>query len=133
MPFGSGGKPTAYPIPADSPSDMQNERNAQLDRIAGVGDVLAYEYDLGDGWEHEVRIEKALAADPAVRYPRCTAGKRACPPENCGGPPGYEHLLEALRDPKREEHEELRKWIGADFDPAAFDLGVVNKLLWRTK
>ncbi|MHB8425032.1 MAG: IS1096 element passenger TnpR family protein [Gammaproteobacteria bacterium] len=56
---------------------------------------------------------------------------RACPPEDCGGPPGYEHLLETLRDPKHEDHEQMREWIGSEFDPEAFDLGKVNQGLWR--
>jgi len=49
------------------------------------------------------------------------------------GPPGYEHLLEALRDPKHEEHEEMTEWIGGEFDPEAFDFGQVNQNLWRMK
>lgn len=124
-----------YGVPdPDFPDDETvNERNVRLDQIAGEGDKLIYEYDFGDGWEHELKIEKVFPAESAVHYPRCTGGSRACPPEDCGGPPGYEHLLEALRDPKHEDHEEMREWIGGDFDPEAFDLGEVNQGLWRMK
>lgn len=126
---------TVYGVPdPDFPDDETvNERNVRLARIAAQGDKLIYEYDFGDGWEHELRVEKVIPADPAVHYPRCTAGSRACPPEDCGGPGGYEHLLEVLRDPKHEEHDEMREWIGGDFDPEAFDLEAVNRELWRVK
>ncbi len=124
-----------YGIPdRDYPDDETvNERNVRLDQIAGEGDKLIYEYDFGDGWVHELKIEKTIPADPAVRSPRCIGGARACPPEDCGGPPGYEHLLEVLRDPKHEEHEDMREWIGRDFDPEEFDLEAVNRALWRMK
>lgn len=128
-----GGVTYGVPDP-DSPDDKTvNERNVRLDRIAGEGDKLIYEYDFGDGWEHELKIEKVLPAESAVHYPRCTEGRRACPPEDCGGSPGYEHLLEVLRDPKHEEHEEMHEWIGGDFDPEAFDLDAANRALWRLK
>ena len=58
-----------------------------------------------------------------------SAGKYACPPDDCGGPWGYEHLLEVLRDPKHEEHDEMREWIGGGFDPRAFDLNEINRTL----
>ena len=111
------------------PDMFKNERTARLDQIVAAGKTLIYEYDFGDGWEHELKIEKALTPEPGMRYPRCTAGKRACPPDDCGGPWGYEHLLEVLRDPKHEEHEEMREWIGGDFDPEEFDLDEVGEAL----
>jgi hypothetical protein len=68
-----------------------------------------------------------------VAYPRCTAGRRACPPEDCGGIWGYQDLLETLADPGDAEHAELLQWLGldaaAEFDPAHFDLGEVNEAL----
>lgn len=121
---------TSYGTPQpDFPGDFQNERNVRLDQIIGVGDKLIYEYDFGDGWEHELKIEKVLTPEPGVHYPRCTEGRRACPPEDCGGPWGYEHLLEVLRDPEHEEHKEMHEWIGGEFDPEAFDLGEVDAAL----
>jgi hypothetical protein len=86
-----------------------------------------YEYDFGDGWEHEILVEKILQSEPGVRYPVCLAGKRACPPEDCGGVWGYESLLEALRDPEHPEHNDMLEWIGEDFDPEAFDLDSINQ------
>ena len=125
---------TVYGIPdPDFPDDIQNERAVRLDSVAAQGDKVTYEYDFGDGWLHELKIEKTIPADPSLHYPRCTAGVRACPPEDCGGPPGYEHLLEVLRDPKHEEHEEMREGVGEDFDPEEFDFAVINQELWRLK
>lgn len=87
---------------------------------------LRYEYDFGDSWEHDVVVEKFLEPEKGVRYPRCTAGKGACPPEDVGGVWGYAEFLEALEDPDHESHEEFLEWVGDAFDPKAFDLDEVN-------
>jgi hypothetical protein len=80
-----------------------------------------YEYDFGDGWRHEVLFEGCLRAERGKRYPVCVEGARACPPEDVGGPWGYEEFLEALADPSHEQHEEFLEWAGGPFDPEAFD------------
>lgn len=85
-----------------------------------------YEYDFGDSWRHKVTLEKILPLEPDFKYPRCIAGKRACPPEDCGGVWGYEDLLEILKDPDHDEHEERMEWIGDDFDPENFNLDSVR-------
>jgi hypothetical protein len=85
------------------------------------GDSIEYEYDFGDGWMHEVRSESAGLAEPGAKYPRCTGGERACPPEDSGGPPGYADLLDALRDTAHPEHSAMRRWAGRNFDPERFD------------
>ncbi len=106
------------------------ERKTRLDDVVGGGvKRFAYEYDFGDGWEHEIIVEKVLSPEAGVSYPRCVAGRRACPPEDCGGPWGYAELLAALGDPGHPEHEEMLDWAGGDFDPEAFDLQAVNMLL----
>jgi hypothetical protein len=78
-------------------------------------------------------VEKVLDPEPGVRYPRCLAGKRACPPEDCGGVPGYERMLGILADPKDEEYEEITELLGEEFDPEAFDLGAVNEELAKLR
>ena len=85
---------------------------------------LDYLYDFGDGWEHRVVLEKILPlpADGKAPPPRCTGGRRACPPEDCGGPWGYASLLEALADPKHPEHEQMREWVGGHYDPEHLEL-----------
>jgi hypothetical protein len=74
-------------------------------------------------------VEEILPAEKDVKYPVCLAGKRACPPEDCGGPWGYQDLLEALGNPKHERHEELSEWVGGKFDPEDFNLKAVNERL----
>lgn len=126
--FEAGGVAYGEPDP-DFPSDLRSERNVRLDKIAHEGDTFRYEYDFGDSWVHEITVEKLLDPEPSVRYPRCLAGKRACPPEDCGGVPGYERVLEIVGNPKDEEHEEIVEWLGEEFDPEVFDLEAVNEEL----
>lgn len=83
--------------------------------------VAEYTYDFGDNWEHKIKLEKILPRDKNIQYPICIAGKRACPPEDCGGPPGYEYFLDAIQDPNHEEHESMLRWVGGEFDPEHFD------------
>lgn len=83
--------------------------------------AFRYTYDMGDNWEHEILFEGIMKPEPGNRYPLCLEGERACPPENCGGAPGYEHLLCVLHDPEDEEYDETLDWVGEDFDPEAFD------------
>ena len=80
-----------------------------------------YAYDFGDGWVHRVTLTEMAQPDPAATLPSCVAGERACPPEDCGGPWGYERFLEAVRNPDHEEHESMLEWVGGDFDPERFD------------
>ena len=57
---------------------------------------------------------------------------RACPPEDVGGPPGYEALLNTLcNDPNSEEAEHYRNWVGSGFDAEQFDLHAANATLLR--
>lgn len=88
--------------------------------------LASYEYDFGDSWIHEVRFEDKLPAEKGVKYPRCLAGARRCPPEDCGGPHGYELFLEAVADPSNPEHESYLTWVGGSFDPGEFDPAAVE-------
>jgi hypothetical protein len=83
--------------------------------------AFRYTYDFGDNWEHEVLFEGIVTPDSKVKYPLCLEGERAGPPEDIGGVPGYEHLLEVLTDPSQEEYHDALHWVGEDFDPAFFD------------
>jgi len=90
-------------------------------------DKMVYEYDFGDGWEHNVVLEKILPADKDMEYPVCIKGKMNCPPEDCGGIWGYYELLEILNDPKHPDHKQMFEWMGEEeFDPEYFDLKEVN-------
>ncbi|MBU2447202.1 MAG: plasmid pRiA4b ORF-3 family protein [Bacteroidetes bacterium] len=92
----------------------ENNRNAR------------YEYDFGDSWIHTIKFEKVLPATIGEKYPKCIDGKRACPPEDCGGMGGYYDLLEILSDPKNEEYDEMIEWLGGEFDPEYFDPKAVS-------
>jgi hypothetical protein len=114
--------------------DGEDARNATLAVIVpGEKFKFIYEYDFGDGWEHELLIEKILPFEGEKTYPVCLTGKRACPPEDCGGIWGYADFLEAIHDPHHPEHEEMLEWVGGAFDPEAFDPDEVNAELQRLK
>jgi len=70
---------------------------------------------MGDHWEHEILVEKFLPAEPGKRYPVCLTGKRACPPEDCGGAWRNSELLEIMQDPNHEEYEDMVEWLGEAF------------------
>jgi len=93
---------------------------------------ILYSYDFGDDWQHELLIEKIGPAEPGVKYPVCIKGKRACPPEDCGGPWGYADLLEAISNPDNPEHDELIEWAG-DFEPELFDIDQINRALKKIR
>ncbi|WP_410667018.1 plasmid pRiA4b ORF-3 family protein [Amycolatopsis sp. cmx-4-68] len=116
------------------PDPELGHEDARAKRVGDVlrnpGDKLNYLYDFGDDWLHEVTLE---AIEPGTGPPRCLDGRRAGPPEDCGGVGGYEELLDTLADPSHEDHEETLDWLGletaGEFDPAAFDLAAVNRTL----
>jgi hypothetical protein len=64
--------------------------------VRGAKAKFLYEYDFGDSWDHDLLIEKVLPCDAGKYYPACLTGKRACPPEDCGGIWGYASFLEAI-------------------------------------
>jgi hypothetical protein len=96
--------------------------------IRRKGQKFTYDYDFGDGWRHEILVEKIEPAVEPHSPPVCLAGKRACPPEDCGGPPGYANVLRVLKKAVTADDRELREWVG-DYDPEAFDLEALNRRL----
>lgn len=90
---------------------------------------IIYEYDFGDGWEHDIILEKLLPIDNKINFPVCLKGKMNCPPEDCGGVWGYSNMLEILKQPDHEEYESYIEWLGDDFNPEYFDKDEVNELL----
>ena len=84
-----------------------------------------YMYDFGDGWEHEIILEKILPREKGVKYPRCIDGKRACPPEDCGSYPGYEDICSG----KHEFQEEYKDFNPEYFDPEEVDFDDPRKRL----
>ena len=94
---------------------------------------FSYTYDFGDSWEHEILVEKELLSSPGTNYPVCITGKRACPPEDCGGSWGYAELLEIITEPSHPEYEERIEWVGESFNPNTFDINEVNQRLGEFK
>lgn len=130
--FRAGQRRFGRPEPQDPFMRMphvESERTTLLSAVLGrAGANMTYTYDFGDSWEHSVVLEKRLPEEPPTTYSICTDGLLACPPEDCGGIPGYYDLLDALADPRHPRHEELQDWIG-EFDPQAFSVDQVNRRL----
>jgi hypothetical protein len=109
--------------------EMKNEKKITLSQIvpkSGKKVRFRYEYDFGDGWLHEIAFEEFAKPEVNAKYPRCLDGARSGPPEDIGGIGGYEEYLEAIADPKHEQHEEMLEWIG-DWDAERFSVEAINK------
>lgn len=115
------------PIDEEDDRKIIDEEKITLDEIARAHKKLVYLYDFGDGWEHDVVIEKSVKDPTALE---CLDGGRAVPPDDCGGPPGYEELVAILANKKDPRHREMREWAG-DFDPERFDIEAVNDELFE--
>jgi len=123
------GERFGIPDPEFDEERVVDERTVTLKELGlSIKDRLDYVYDFGDGWEHVLTVEQVLAAGEH-KTPVCLNGARSCPPEDCGGAWGYEHLLGILKDPKHEEYEDWKTWLPEDFDPEQFDLAEVNRAL----
>ncbi|WP_395294948.1 plasmid pRiA4b ORF-3 family protein [Kitasatospora hibisci] len=113
--------------------DFVDETAVGLDAVVKEGEFLDYTYDFGDSWEHRILVERQVAAGAGHHYPLCVDGAGACPPEDCGGAPGYDDLKQALSGPSHPEREDLLRWLGletaSDFDPTRFDLHRTNRRL----
>ena len=120
-----------YGVPdRDYDMDTEDERKVKLgELIFTEKEKFVYEYDFGDSWEHEILVEKIVPIEKGVHYPICLKGKRACPPEDCGGIWGYSEFLEAIEDVNHPEHDDMLEWIGGEFDPEEFDVNSINKRL----
>lgn len=144
---------SCYGIPDPDFEDKTiNERAVQLSRLvalatgAGGGGGEAnkvgkfneparfmYEYDFGDGWQHEIVVEATLPEQEGVEYPICLGGEGACPLEDVGGIGGYVEFLDATANPRNPEHDMMMRWAGGSFDPQGFDLDAVNQKLRRLR
>ena len=101
-----------------------------------LGVTALYQYDFGDGWEHDVTLEGVLIKEKGVKYPRCIDGGRKCPPEDCGGIPGYFEFLEDVLNPSHEENARMIEWYGSKYEPDEFASTKVRfdnpKKRWKT-
>ena len=114
-----------YGIPHEEDwTPVRDERRVSIDQIAGAAKVR-YIYDFGDNWEHDIVVEKTFPADQIPIVPDCIEGRRACPPEDCGGTWGYAELLKIVADSDHPEHDDRVEWLDGmgltKFAPDAFD------------
>ena len=111
----------------DRPKDQSRYTLAQT--LPSLKARMVYTYDFGDNWEHLIELEKVLAPEAGQVYPLCVAGKRAGPPEDCGGVWGYQELIGIMANPKHPEHKEMKSWLGGPLEPEHFDLEEINQSL----
>ena len=108
--------------------DISDDRVTKLSSIFDKPRTkVLYEYDFGDGWKHDLVLEKILDKDPGQRYPVCLKGERNCPPEDCGGIYGFNDLMKILKDKKSPVYAEIKEWVGENYDPEFFNLALVNE------
>ena len=116
--FMAAGASWGVPDPDWDGDDLPANKSTLRDVIEDTGiTTLEYIYDFGDNWEHRIKIGKISDPVPGELYPKLTAVKGKCPPEDVGSTPGYEEFLEAMADPEHPEHEEMKEWYGRDFNP----------------
>ena len=118
------------PDPEEDWREVRPAKSTKLDQVApAAGAKFVYEYDFGDSWRHDILVEKVLPAEPDLAYPLCVAGRRAGPPEDCGGAWAYAELLEIIANPAHEEYGHTMTWLGGEFDPEVFDVAETNTVL----
>ncbi|MDD2762968.1 MAG: plasmid pRiA4b ORF-3 family protein [Opitutaceae bacterium] len=109
---------------------IEDDRNVTLvDVRFSEHGRLTYDYLFAEGWHVDIRVEKTAAAEKGVVYPKCVAGERAGPPEDCGGAGAYKDMLYCLKHPETDLGHEWREWLGPDYDPEQCDLAAINKAL----
>jgi hypothetical protein len=112
----------------DTPS-----KSVATDLITAIGEnkEFYYNYDFGDSWRHQITVEGLALEDESFNYPICIGGENACPPEDCGGFPGFDNLKRKLSDTKDTEHLEYLRWVGGFYEPNSFDANRINRdMLW---
>lgn len=99
----------------------------KIDRYFSLTHPTAqYEYDFGDSWEHPIVLEAILPREAGVVYPRCVGGENACPPEDCGGIPGYDQFKKSIAYHNSPDHDAMLDWVGCQFDPTWFDIQMIR-------
>ena len=99
------------------------------DLLRNPGDEMVYQYDMGDNWRHVITLEKQTDPEPLEYYPVCVDGARECPPEDCGGPYGYQEMVAAVKDPSNPQHRFFKALFPDGLDPEYFDLEEINEIL----
>jgi hypothetical protein len=113
--------------------EVEGANNSNTKKLSSIlnkeGVHIKYEYDFGDGWMHDITLEKIGQENKLIEIPCCMDGHGKCPPEDCGGTHGYRNLKKVIADPEHEEFEDTMEWLGGEFDPNYFDMQEVNDML----
>jgi hypothetical protein len=121
----------------DESDDIDSADTMLSDVVPAAGKKFRFQYiyDFGDDWDHEVVVEKILAAHTTMKYPLCSEGAGACPPEDIGGPWGYADMLEAVANPKHPRYRDFAEMLEemGPFDPLAFSAEAATKAMRRAK
>ncbi|GAA4838062.1 plasmid pRiA4b ORF-3 family protein [Algivirga pacifica] len=119
------------PFWEDEPESEADEIDIK-DYLTNKGDKLYYTYDFGDNWDHEILL--VGSTEGAIKkIAECTEGKRACPPEDCGGIYYYNDYVKRQKKGLKHLSEDEIEWFGKRFDPEEFSLKEVNKRLSRSR
>jgi hypothetical protein len=110
-------------------TDLIDEKDVKLSEFGPAAlKRFRFDYDFGDGWQHDIKLKSSGTLKGSEPYPVCTGGARHAPPDDCGAEPGYYKILEALKnkaDPT-EEQKELLVWLGDNYDPEEFNVMEIN-------
>lgn len=108
---------------SETPSKMETDQRL----AAYLPAEIAYIYDFGDYWNHEISVEDFID-DYHVNHPMCLAGEGNAPPEDVGGENGYQAFLEIIQDPTHPDYQEMENW-GSMQGYKAFDIEMINRRL----
>jgi hypothetical protein len=122
----------AIPGDPDWNKRIHNAASTTLSALLTSGVTeFGYLYDFGDDWAHRVVVEAVKPAEPGESYPCFLGGERRCPPEDCGGPPGYFEFIENIASKRGKKAKEALEWYGGPYDPADIDERQIKITLGR--
>jgi Plasmid pRiA4b ORF-3-like protein len=122
--FAASGQKYSLLIPDDTDWNerIKDAAKTKLSALLSVGvREIAYVYDMGDNWQHRIIVENSKAAEPGVFYPQFLGGERRCPPEDCGGIPGYYEFLKNIASKHGPKRKAALDWYGRSYDPDEID------------
>jgi len=101
---------------------IKNAATTKLSALLTTGAMeINYIYDIGDNWQHRIIVEKLKPAEPNALYPQFLGGERRCPPEDCGGFPGYYDFLDNIASKQSKKRKAALDWYGRPYDPDEID------------
>lgn len=116
------------PVREDGAPAVEDDRDLTLADIElGKRGGMIYDYHFGEGWRVEVRVEQVIPMVKGEVYPRCLAGERAGPPEDCGGVEAYHDMLACIQEPNTDLGREWMDWLGPRHDVDRCDVEAINK------